>query len=515
MKFVYPTTSAATDSQSLEFKGMQALAVGNKKEAAICYDKAILTDPSLETIQRVVKQYKKAGRKGSSDCNRYFYLSVYCEDFNNGRDEHGDFYYGLSLIRKKHPQFVKELQQTTGCHEGRTTKQSTRRIFTGQTAFLGREHYRANRFTQEQQAEPIKQNRSTTVGRAPGQKLRVDKKKLWREFSPKGDRVNPFLYISSGLQSLWPKAPAPESNRVTRHEDRLLSSTDTPSKGHNFYKHADNFGQPPENVSSLSLQPRANNTIANESKDAKAEERYREVKQILLNRDVSVASEKAALAILNSADPDTITNRLLRACVKINALDWKGCVYDCEVVLSREPQNKCALMLRAICVVKSSLVGDSIEYGEATAQGIIAGYQSPNDRFSTFVAFSVSERCDDEAVQKITKLVAADSSDRCVHALLLTIHFKRWYWGAPAEDLQRVVEIAHKMQEQWPNDRIAMSALFHLAGSTGRGHRRNMEFLSRNVTRGDDVHAKYLIRPVLSLDYPISILRPDFKFLLE
>jgi hypothetical protein len=111
MKFVYPAKVAQTEFQDLEFKGMQALAVGNKKEAAACYDKAILTDPSLDTIQRVIKQYRKAGCGGCSDCNRYFHLSCECERFNNGTEEFENYHFGLELMRKKHPKFVKELQQ--------------------------------------------------------------------------------------------------------------------------------------------------------------------------------------------------------------------------------------------------------------------------------------------------------------------------------------------------------------------------------------------------------------------
>lgn len=111
MKFVYPAKDAQKEFQSIEFKGMQALAVGAKKEAAICYDKAILTDPSLETIQRVVNQYRRAGCRDSDDYLRYWQLSCECENFDRGREEYGNFHFGLELMRKKHPQFVKELQQ--------------------------------------------------------------------------------------------------------------------------------------------------------------------------------------------------------------------------------------------------------------------------------------------------------------------------------------------------------------------------------------------------------------------
>jgi hypothetical protein len=111
MKFVYPAKVAQTGFQDLEFKGMQALAVGNKKEAAACYDKAILTDPSLDTIRQVIKQYDKAGYGDSSDCNRYFHLSCHCERFNNGKEEYGNFHLGLKTMRQDHRKFVKELQQ--------------------------------------------------------------------------------------------------------------------------------------------------------------------------------------------------------------------------------------------------------------------------------------------------------------------------------------------------------------------------------------------------------------------
>lgn len=111
MKFVYPSKKAQTELQSLEFKGMQALAVGNHKEVAACYDKAILANPSIDTIQRVVDQYRKADCKDSFDYRRYWYLSRHCEKFNSGREEYGKFHFGLELMRKKNPKFVKQLQQ--------------------------------------------------------------------------------------------------------------------------------------------------------------------------------------------------------------------------------------------------------------------------------------------------------------------------------------------------------------------------------------------------------------------
>lgn len=111
MKFIYPSKNAETDFQSLEFKGMQALAIGHQKEAAACYEKAILTDPSLKTIQRIVKQYKTAGYDGSHDCVRYWQLSYQCEKFDAGKDKYANFHFGLNRLRNKHSKFVKVLHQ--------------------------------------------------------------------------------------------------------------------------------------------------------------------------------------------------------------------------------------------------------------------------------------------------------------------------------------------------------------------------------------------------------------------
>lgn len=79
---------------------MQALAVGATKEAAKHYDRAILADPSIDTIQRVVRQYVTVGHGSSKDYSRYWHFSRHAERFHSGKDVYGNFHYGLELMRK-------------------------------------------------------------------------------------------------------------------------------------------------------------------------------------------------------------------------------------------------------------------------------------------------------------------------------------------------------------------------------------------------------------------------------
>lgn len=199
---------------------------------------------------------------------------------------------------------------------------------------------------------------------------------------------------------------------------------------------------------------------------------------------------------------------LLNAIKKVDALDWKGCVQDCELALNHNPLNRHALMLRAIGIVKGPLVGNGVEQGKAIGAGIIAGRQAPVERYATLVAYGLSERCENEAVERIEELVKADSTDRFAIALLLTVHFKRWYWGEHPESFTLAVRLAQKIQQQWPNDRIAMSSLFYLAGNFGRGNRQEIDFASRKIIPGYDVYPRSQIRPRAVFDYPMHIQRP-------
>lgn len=111
MKFHYPVDDVRGKFQNVEYKGMQALAVGATKEAAKHYDRAILADPSIDAIQRVVQQYVTAGHRSSKDYSRYWHFLRHAERFHSGKDEYGNFHYGLELMRKKHGGFLKEQQR--------------------------------------------------------------------------------------------------------------------------------------------------------------------------------------------------------------------------------------------------------------------------------------------------------------------------------------------------------------------------------------------------------------------
>lgn len=67
------------------------------------------------------------------------------------------------------------------------------------------------------------------------------------------------------------------------------------------------------------------------------------------------------------------------------------------------------------------------------------------------------------------------------------------------------------MQEQWPNDGIAMSALHYLTGSIGRGNPALIDFETRSSKSRGAIYDKSVLRPALVFDYPVHILRPDLS----